>query len=469
MPRALTAQEWETLGELRSQLLLHRVRNQMLDRYANAKALASAQGLSDDMLVPLDWPRKTIEVFANKLIPEAPTFPYDSEVADVIAYAWAASNVAWVERQAIKSALRYGPAFVFTTHGDLSMGEPEVIVSVADAAHATALVDWRTRRVKAAYEVIDHERANLYLPYWTLEIDVTRNQVIAEHESSARVRCAIYTHDPALDKPFGRSRITPTVIGLTNAAARTLARQEVAAEFYQAPRPLFLGLSPEDLFDEDGQAVLRKAIGSGWAFPDAASEDEIEVALRRAKVEWAPQATMQPFSDQFRLQAAAMAAASSIPLQHLGVVQDSNPTSAEAIMAQEKPLVELAFAQQREFDIARRHLVWDIAATIYGDLDEDAIDDLQAVALRWQSPRHVSVSEASQMVAMQVQAGNLPAGAEETLRLLPIDADDVTAIAAVNEHRAGERALATLTQAATNVDPEIRQLALRDDAEPGEV
>lgn len=220
------------------------------------------------------------------------------------------------------------------------------------------------------------------------------------------------------------------------------------------------------MFDEDGQAVLRKAIGSGWAFPDAASEDEIEVALRRAKVEWAPQATMQPFSDQFRLQAAAMAAASSIPLQHLGVVQDSNPTSAEAIMAQEKPLVELAFAQQREFDIARRHLVWDIAATIYGDLDEDAIDDLQAVALRWQSPRHVSVSEASQMVAMQVQVGNLPAGAEETLRLLPIDADDVTAIAAVNEQRAGERALATLTQAATNVDPEIRQLATKTDDDP---
>ncbi len=464
MARALTIDERDMLAELRSQILLHRGQNLKLDRYANAKAKALALGIRGDVLVPLDWPRKTIEVFANKLIPEPPTFPLESEVADVVAYAWAASNVAWVERQAIKSALRHGPAFVFTSLGDLSIGEPEVIVSVADARNATALVDWRTRRVTAAYEVLDHERANLYLPKVTLELDLTRNRVLEEHKSTERVRCAIYAHDPTLDMPFGRSRITPTVIGLTDAAARTLARQEVAAEFYQAPRPMFFGLSVDDLFDDAGRPVLEKAIGSGWAFADASSEDEISDQLRRARVEWAPQATMQPFSDQFRLQAAAMAAASSIPLQHLGVVQDSNPTSAEAIMAQEKPLVELAFAQQREFDVARRHLVWDIAVTVFGDeFDQAAKDVLHDVALRWQSPRHVSVSEMSQMVAMQVQVGNLPAGALETIRLLPIDGDDATALAAVNEQRAGERALATLTAAAANVPQDVAQMATKTD------
>lgn len=466
MERELTADERTILNRLRTQVGQHRSSNDTLDRYANAKSTAQARGVRGDLLVPLDWPRKTIEVLANKLVPEAPTFPAAGDAAAAVLRAWVDANVAWAERQAIKSALRHGPAFVFTTKGDPTVGEPDVVVSVADALHATALIDWRTRRVLAAYESIDAHTVHVYLPHRTLQIDPTRNRVVAEFASTRRVRCAVYTNDPTLDLPFGRSRITPTVIGLTDAAARTLARQDIAAEFYQSPRPLFFGLSVEDLYDEDDQPVLEKAIGAGWGFPDASANDEREASLRRARVDWAPQATMQPFSDQFRLQAAAMAGASSIPLQHLGVVQDSNPTSAEAIMAQEKPLVEVAFAQQIEFDIARRHLVWDIAETLFGDLTDDVIDELSGMALRWKDPRHQSMTEASQMVAMQVQVGNLPAGAEETLRLLPIDSDDVTALVVANEQRAAERALETLTQAAANVDPAVQQIATKVDTAP---
>lgn len=444
MPRRLTSDERDVLQRLRGQLDAHRSGNEELNRYANAKERAQARGVSEQLLTPLDWPRKVIDVLANKLIPEAPTVSADSELAQAVIDAYRQSNASWVEMQAIKSALRHGPAFVFTTKGDVELGEPQVVVSVCDAAHATALIDWRTRRVEAALQVLGEKMAILFTPGFAVEFDPSTQQVLDEYDSTERVPCAVYTNDPSLDHPFGRSRITPTVIGLTDAAARTLARQEVAAEFYQSPRPLFFGLSDEDLHDEQGVPVLQRAIGAGWGFPDAAMQDESDSQLRRAKVEWAPQATMQPFSDQFRLQAAALAAAASIPLQHLGVVQDSNPTSAEAIMAQEKPLVELAFAQQREFEVARRHLMLDIATTLVGGLSEQQAAEVRGLALRWRDPRHRSVSEQSQFVAMQVQAGNLPAGTIDTLRLLPIDEDDVAAIAATNALRPTSDPLAPL-------------------------
>lgn len=447
MPRELTSSESETINQLRHQILAHKRLNDGINRYANAKSDLRAKGMSGAMMTPLDWPRKAIEVLATKLSPEAPTFAGVNPLGDELARAYADANVDWVERQAIKSALRHGCSFVFTTPGDRSAGEPEVVVSVADATHATAIVDWRTRTVKAAYEVLEDSLANVYLPQRTLVLDTSRNRIVREHASLPRVRCAIYTHEASLDRPFGASRITPTICGLTDAAARTLIRQEVAAEYYQSPRPLFFGLSQDDLIDEYGRAVLEKAGGAGWAFPDASQEDEIEASLRRAKVEWAPQATMQPFSDQFRLLAAAFAGASSIPLQYLGVVSDSNPTSGEAIMAQEKPLVELARACQRELNAGRRHLMWDIASTLYPG--EDVSASMRDLALRWTDPRHRSVLEQSQFVATQVQAGNLPAGAVDTLRLLPIDEDDVAALAAANASRGATDPLAALATSLT--------------------
>lgn len=443
MPRALTTSEEELVAQLSEQLSAHDSTNRTINLYANAQSeIRIRRGFRQSMLTALDWPRKTIEVLATKLSPETPTFAGNSPLGDELARAYADADVDWVERQAIKSALRHGCAFVFTTKGDPKVGEPPVIVSVADANHATALLDWRTRTVKAAYELLDDNLANVYLPGRTLTYDTLRRQVVEEKQSLDRVRCAVYTHESSLDRPFGSSRITPTVQSITDAAVRTLARQEVAAEFYQSPRPLFFGLSQEDLIDENGNAVLEKAGGAGWAFPDASNEDEFEASLRRAKVEWAPQATMQPFSDQFRLLAAAFAGASSIPLQYLGVVNDSNPTSGEAIMAQEKPLVELARSCQREFNAARRHLMWDIATTLHPE--EDLTEEMRGLALRWTDPRHRSVLEQSQFVATQVQAGNLPAGTVDTLRLLPIDEDDVAAFAVSNAARAASDPLASI-------------------------
>ncbi len=88
----------------------------------------------------------------------------ESELAQAVIDAYRQSNASWVEMQAIKSALRHGPAFVFTTKGDVELGEPQVVVSVCAAAHATALIDWRTRRVEAALESLGGQLWNVYLP-----------------------------------------------------------------------------------------------------------------------------------------------------------------------------------------------------------------------------------------------------------------------------------------------------------------
>ncbi len=466
MARKMTTSEVDTYRLLSSQLDSHAHANRVRsDALHLRRDQAKAYRVPPRLEYVLDWPRKTIEVLSAKLLPEPFTIAGGSSLGDDLRAVYADSAVATVERRAIDAALLHGPAFVFTSPGDTTAGEPEVVVSVSSALNATADVDPRTGRVRSALEVIAPGEAHLWLPGRTLKIDAGY-RVLEEYEAPKRVCCSVYTHDSTIERPFGTSRITRTVLHLTDAAVRTLMRQELSAEYYQSPRPLFFGLTSEDLLDDDGRPLLEKLTGAAWGFPDASDEDEPDARLRRAEVHWAPQMSMQPFSDQFRLIAGAYCGVSSIPAQYLGVLSDSNPTSAEAIMAQEKPLVELARMRQRELDAGRRHLAVDILTTLNGDLDQAAVTDLRRLACRWTDARHRSVSEQSQFVALQVQAGNFPAGAEESLRLLPIDEDDVQALAAANRAAAGDRALEVLTQAAANVGQQARDLALRGDTGP---
>lgn len=58
--------------------------------------------------------------------------------------------------------------------------------------------------------------------------------------------------------------------------------------------------------------------------------------------------------------------------------------------------------------------------------------DLRGLRPRWEDPVTRSMSEISQFVALQVQAGNFQPGTEATLRQLPVELEDAMAIAREN-------------------------------------
>lgn len=169
-----------------------------------------------------------------------------------------------------------------------------------------------------------------------------------------------------------------------------------------------------------------------WAVPDISVDDDPEApeSLRRAAFEKFSQMSMQPFSDQYRLIASAVSGATSIPLQYLGVVQDSNPTSAAAIEASEVDLVRAVRAQNRSLSLGRKQHAVDLLTALNGDLPESALITLRSLVPRWEDPRTRSLQEESQFVATQVGVGNFQPGSEATLRQLPIDAEDVRIFAA---------------------------------------
>lgn len=448
MARSLTTPELRLLAELRGQITAQRRRNQLRDRYDDGEHVLEEMPISipnsmKGLRVPIGWPDKACTARASRMRPEGYSTRVQTTLLEDLEVVFAANQWKSIERQAIRSAIRHGCSFVFTSRGDQTLGEPEVLLTVQDAHNATAKVDPRTRRTVAALELVQAptppggfqlERQLLYLPNVTLDIEHgtdRRWRVVAEYQTGTqRVLCAPYVHDGSLQRPFGRSAITRQLMGLTDLGVRTLMRFETTSEFYSAPR-VWMKSAVAELFektdDDATRAGWEPVIGALFGLPEVYDEETGQTIV--PELNQLPQVTMQPLSDGFRMIAAQVSGETSVPLHYLGVVQDSNPTSADAIKASELDLVNLAIYLQDSFNIGRRNLALDVLTVAQDGLTDSAVRDLATLRPRWDDPSTRSVAEMSEMVARQTDVGNFQAGSETTLRQLPITEDDVLAFA----------------------------------------
>lgn len=438
--RELNEFELATLSRLHANVVSYQNRNRLRSAYAEGEHRIERLGFSippqmAHFGVVIGWPQKSCEVLSSRLVPEGFSMATRSGLLDQLEDVFASNYMMFLERQAIDASIRHGVSFLFTTRGDTSVGEPEVLVTASTALSASCEIDPRSRIVTSALEVLGGSRINLYLPGVVLLCVRRPGGWVVEDEyltGHNRVTCTPYVHGATIEKPLGRSRITKPLMNYTDAAVRTFLRQEVSAEFYSAPRIMALG-GGREMF-EDGEGNVRTGweaiIGAAWAIPD--EEDEMTGERHRVSVEQLPQMSMQPHSDQLRLIAQMASGETGIPVSYLGVVQDGNPTSAEAIYANEVDLVRIAMGQQPSLGMGRLSLAKDVLTVLNGDLGDAGEEDLRGLTARWADPRTRSITEQSQFVAQQVGSGNFQPGTEATLSQLPISPETVKQIASEN-------------------------------------
>lgn len=458
LPRDLTDAEAEKFKALQTFLQAKTRRNLERQRFLDAKHHMRSLGVDippgmEKFSSVLNWPKKAVTAFASRLRPVGySTTEHQSEMSsldDILARAGFESN----EPQAIEAAGEYGCAFVFTTLGDISENEPPVIVSPRSALSATCEISRRTGRVASALEKVDRQTYNLYLPGEVLTINrgmggsapqVTK--VWDHRHRTLSVQCAPYTLSPTLGRPFGRSRVTRPLMDLTWAGMRTLIRQEVSAQFYMAPRLLMLGAKPEDFMKDDPrtarQAMWSFITGEVWGIPDLEGDDingdEIPERLRRVEFEKLPQLSMQPFSDQWRLIAGAVSGETSLPLPYLGVNHDANPSSEGAMKGHESDLVEQVRQQWPHLNRGRKTLALNVLSLAEShDFWAGSSDLIADLSGEWNDPETISITERSQMSALQVQAGNMQPGTRTTVRQFLRSQADIDAAVRENERAAG--------------------------------
>lgn len=137
------------------------------------------------------------------------------------------------------------------------------------------------------------------------------------------------------NKPFGRSRIKEPIRRLIDGYVRTIANATIGLEFATSPQKYLLGVTDEQ-FDAVVNQKFKQYVGSimtSTVNPETGEKPTFGQLT---------QGSIQPHVEMVRVLATQFSAASGLSVTDTGVVNDANPTSSDAILAQSQTLIAMA-------------------------------------------------------------------------------------------------------------------------------
>jgi hypothetical protein len=430
-------------------------RNRLRTSYHDSKKRLDKIGFSipptmRDFEVAIGWASKAVKVPARRIRPDGFTLGRASTFLTEVEEVFADNYFAAVEKMAIESSLRHSVSFVFVTPGDTSAGEPEVIVAARTALEATAEVNARTNRVTVALELVGRWEALLYLPGETLRVQfIDRQWMVTQTYAGVpgRVTCTPYVWGRSLDRPFGYSRITRPLMGYIDMGVRTMLRQETNAEFYGAPQRALLGAEEEHFTDpKTGKRIspLDALIGGVWALPN--TRDEETGDLVKPTLQQLSQATFQPHGEMLKSIGLMVSSETSIPVGYLGIIHD-NPSSADAIRANESDLVSVVEDELPSIGMSRVDLARNVLAVKHGEWTASMESDLRGLTAHFKDPG--TTSKAAQADAGLKFTQTFPDGDPEVaMEVYGLDKLQIERMNTYRKQQAGASTLDALLAAA---------------------
>lgn len=360
----------------------------------------------------LSWPAMAVEKLAQRSIFEGFRAPGQVDPFDLSGIL--ADNHFELEfSQAVTSAYTYGVSFVTVARG--GEGEPAVQIQPHSVEWSAALWDKRHRRISAAMTISEMDSQNsakpaeiiVYLADSVLMISLKgKGSVTRLRNPIGRVLAVPVTYKPRIDRPFGKSRITNSVMALTDMAVRSYVRMEGNAEFYSTPQIAILGAAEEAFNGITENDKFRLAMDRLLAITKDADGDKPELKQLQ-------QASMQPHSDMLRTVAMAFSGETSIPVSSLGIIHD-NPSSAEAIRAAERDLLIEATYQNKNVLGPAAVEIAQLAVMVRDKLSEPTVE-MKQLSARFADPEFQSLSTRADAVVKLVSG--VPALAESEVVL----------------------------------------------------
>ena len=136
-------------------------------------------------------------------------------------------------------------------------------------------------------------------------------------------------------KPFGRSRIKEPIRRLIQGYVRTIANATIGLEFSTSPQKYRLGVTDEQ-YDAVVNQKFKQYVGNIIASTVNPETGE------KPTFGQLQQGNIAPHVEMVRLLATQFSAATGLTVSDVGVVNDANPTSSDAILAQSQTLVGMA-------------------------------------------------------------------------------------------------------------------------------
>lgn len=401
------------MARLVKQWQAKRARNALRRQYRDMQVNVAFLGASvppymrDQLDIVCGWPDKAVTSLASRCMWDGVTSPSGEEDPLGAMSLLHENRFDLLVPELVDATLTYCCSFVVALPGDPAEGDPDVVVTGADALWATGLWDVRRRGLEAGLLVdsADDNGKPTSMLLLTTE-HVTRLAlgdrgwvaVARMDHALGRVPMEPLPYRPALGRPFGRSRISREVMSITDRVVRAGFRTEVSSDLYAAPALLLLG-ADESMFQN---AQGEKTPLWSWYMGRLKSLPKDEDG-EKPDLQVIPQQSMEPFLAMKRALAAEFASATSLPISTLGIVQD-NPSSAEAIYAAKEDLVIEAQNTTRSIGYGLNRIVQDAICLRDGIPVTEMDDEVRNLATRWRNPATPSVVSQSDAVVKQISA-----------------------------------------------------------------
>lgn len=353
----------------------------------------------------LGWPAKAVDTLSRRCKVEEFYLPTVSDDPFGIRKLLRDNHMDMRLPQAFTSSMIHSFVLLSATPGDVAAGDPDVLLSAQSALFSSGI--WDTKREQAAaalsiVEINDLGQATemvMFVPGMTIRMVRSGSRWDIERfpHRLNRIPVEFLAYEPRIERPFGKSRISPAVMGLSDSALRTLYRMEIHSEFFSAPQRYILGADESMFTDADGNPIApwSALIGRVWGVPAVDDGGPIP------QMGQFPSVSPQPHTDQMRALAALFCAETGLPLDAMGIVQD-NPSSAEALLAAERRLVEDAYSAMGAYG-SRLVRIVQTALMIRNNWTE-VPSELEDLSVRWSSPENAPLSAMADAVTKIVAA-----------------------------------------------------------------
>lgn len=348
----LPGEERERLAKLAEVYNYHLSKNALKNRYYEGRiplsevnlGLALPQGMKG-LEIDCAWGAKTVDVLAARSMFDGfvglnGTDP--EELGKIIS----GNRFVAEYKKAVRDELKYGCTFA-TLAADRKIG---CKIRLHSPETAAALWNGEKGRIDCGLAIVDtvpdDSQSGVWVPavvnYYTDSAIYVLKRVVgarwiakAYPHKMGRPLMEAFVWDATSKKPFGRSRLKSPIRRLIQSYVRTIANAAIGLEFATSPQKYLMGLT-EDQYEKVTSEKFKQYVGSiiaGTVNPET-NEKPTFGQLQ--------QGTISPHVEMMRLLATQFSAATGLSVTDTGIVNDANPTSSDAILAQSQTLVAMA-------------------------------------------------------------------------------------------------------------------------------
>ena len=432
--KGFPTEEMERFKELVNTFNTHRMKNIEKNKYYEGKislsevnlGIALPNGLSK-LEIGCAWGAKTVDVLAGRSMFDGFVGINGEEVEDIDRIA--EKNFLSDEYiKACRDELKFGCTFA-----TLSDSDNGVVIRFHSPLTAAAKWNGAKNQIAYGFAIIDtapdndHNWTPTLINYytddsiWVLTKKTTGWEAEQHKHKMGRPLMEPMIWNATSDKPFGRSRIKEPIRRLIQGFVRTVANASIGLEFSTAPQKYLLGATDEqvDALTNNKFAAYVGSIITTTTNPETGEKPSFGQLQ---------QGTIAPHVEMLRILSTQFSAATGLTVSDTGVVNDANPTSSDAILAQSQTLIATAQQLNENNSKALKNIALMALAITYDVALEDLTDEQRAIVAHFKNPAMPSVAVTADAAIKIASARQGFASTDVFLEMLGFDKADIRRI-----------------------------------------